>query len=105
MAKRKYFPNKWNEYKNAPDEMFIPHTYEELMAWKVRGWELPSSVFCVIRTKNLTTKKVTENVYQQRSAAQRKVTELIHTPDIEFCVVDHQNIHHLFPRTKDNDEH
>jgi hypothetical protein len=97
MAKRKEFPNNWQEYKNADDDMFQPHTFEEIMSWKVAGWELPSSVCCIIRTSDLNTKKVKEYVYQKRSAAQAKVDALINTPDIEFTVVDHESIHFLTP--------
>jgi HD-like signal output (HDOD) protein len=98
MAKKDYYPNNWQEYKDADDDNFIPHTFEEIMSWKVQGWELPSSVCCVIRITNINTKKVKEVVYQQRSAAQRKVEELISTPDIEFTVCDHESIHHLSPQ-------
>lgn len=98
MAKKDYYPNNWQEYKDADDSDFIPHTFEEIMSWKVAGWELPSSVCCVIRTTNINTKKVKEIVYQQRSAAERKVEELLSTPDIEFTVCDHQAIHHLSPQ-------
>lgn len=97
MAKRKYYPNNWQEYKDADDDMFVPHTFEELMSWKVAGWELPGSVCCIIRTSNLNTGKVKEYVYQKRSAAQAKVNQLIDTPDIEFTVVDHESIHFLTP--------
>jgi hypothetical protein len=97
MAKRKYYPNNWQEYKDADDDMFVPHTFEELMSWKVAGWELPGSVCCIIRTSDLNTKKVKEYVYQKRSAAQAKVNQLINTPDIEFTVVDHESIHFLTP--------
>ena len=38
------FPNNWQEYKDCDDDVFIPHTYEELMSWKVANWELPSSI-------------------------------------------------------------
>ena len=31
----KYYPNNWQEYKDAPDEMFERHTFEEIMSWKV----------------------------------------------------------------------
>jgi hypothetical protein len=103
MAKRKeYYPNNWQEYKDCPDDMFIPHTFEEMMSWKIANWELPSSVCCVIRVTNTDTKKVTEHVYQKRSAAQQKVDALMHTPDIEFTVCDHQAIHHL--STKETDD-
>lgn len=97
MAKKGDFPNNWQEYKDADDDMFVPHTFEELMSWKVAGWELPGSVCCIIRTSNLSTGKVKEYVYQKRSAAQAKVNQLIDTPDIEFTVVDHESIHFLTP--------
>ena len=98
MAKRKdYYPNNWQEYKDADDSDFIPHTFEELMSWKVGSWELPSSVCCVIRITDVNTKKVKEHVYSKRSAAQAKVDQLISTPDIEFTVADHEAIHHLTP--------
>ena len=67
------------------------------MSWKVAGWELPSSVCCIIRMSDLNTKKVKEYVYQKRSAAQAKVDQLINTPDVEFMVVDHESIHFLTP--------
>ena len=97
MAKKDYFPNNWQEYKDADDEDFIPHTFEELMSWKVGQWELPSSVCCMVRTMNVHTKKVKEYTYQRRNAAQQKVQELINTPDIEIVVCDHQAVHYLTP--------
>jgi len=97
MSGKKEFPNNWQEYKDADDDNFIPHTFEEVMSWKVGGWELPSSVCCVIRVTDMETKKVSEHVYQKRSAAQRKVDDLINTPNIEFTVADHEAIHHIYP--------
>ena len=102
--KKDYFPNNWQEYKDADDNNFIPHTFEEIMSWKVAGWELPSSVCCIIRVTDLETSKVKEHVYQKRSAAQTKVNQLINTPNIEFTVVDHESIHHLSPATIDDIE-
>lgn len=104
-GKRKpYFDNNWQEYKDAPDDFFIPHTYEEIMSWKVAGWELPSSVCCVIRATNLNTHKVQEYVYRQRHAAQNKVNELINARDVEFVVCDHESIHFLTPADYDLDD-
>jgi len=97
MANRKYYPNNWQEYKDADDDMFHEHTFEEIMSWKIAGWELPSSVCCIIRASNLETKKVKEYVYQKRSAAQAKVDQLINEPNTEFTVVDHESIHFLTP--------
>lgn len=98
MAKQKYFPNNWQQYKDADDDNFIPHTFEEVMTWKVGGWELPHSVCCVIRVTDCKTKKVTEHVYQKRNAAQRKVDELIDTEGIEFVVADSESIHYVTPQ-------
>ena len=102
--KKDYFPNNWQEYKDADDANFIPHTFEEIMSWKVAGWELPSSVCCIIRVNDLKSGKVNELVYQKRSAAQNKVNQLLSTPDVEFTVVDHESIHHLSPATLDDIE-
>ena len=95
--KKPYFDNNWQEYKDAPDDLFVPHTFEEVMSWKVGGWELPSSVCCVIRATNLDTRKVKEYVYRKRSAAQNKVNELINAKNCEFVVCDHDSIHFLSP--------
>jgi hypothetical protein len=96
MSGKKEFPNNWQEYKDADDDNFIPHTFEEVMQWKVGGWELPSSVVCIIRVTDTETRKVTEHVYQRRSAAERKVQELINDGGVEFTVADHDSIHHVY---------
>ena len=100
-GKKPYFPNNWDEYAQLDDNHFIPHTFEEIMSWKVAGWELPSSVCCIIRVSDVKTKKVKEYVYQKPSAAQRMAEQLMTTPDIEFTVVDHESIHHLTPAIDD----
>ena len=95
--RKEYYPNNWQEYKDADDSDFIPHTFEEVMSWKVGGWELPSSVECIIRVTDLNTRKVTEHTYQRRSAAQSKVNQLIERGDVEFTVCDHESIHFIHP--------
>ena len=95
--KREYFDNNWQEYKDAPDDLFVPHTFEEVMSWKVGGWDLPSSVCCIIRATDLDTHKVTEFVYRKHHAAQAKVNELIAARNVEFVVADHDSIHLLSP--------
>jgi len=95
--KQPYYDNNWDLYKSAPDDFFIQHTFEELMEWKVAGWELPATVCCVIRVQNQESKKVKEHVYRSAAAAKRKVKKLMTEEDIEFTVCDHQSIHHLFP--------
>jgi len=100
-GKRKYFPNNWQKFKDAPSSMFHPHTFEEVMDWKIASWELPSNVNCVIREKNIKTFKVKEHVYQRQHAAEAKVTELLNKEDTEFTVCTSENIH--FVSTHDID--
>ena len=101
MAKKSYLPNNWQEYKDAPDDYFIPHTFDEIMEWKIQGWELPSSVCCIIRVSDLKTGKVKEHTYSKRSAAKLKIGQLIATPDIEFTIADHESIQLLTPADND----
>ena len=89
----KYYPNNWQEYKDAPDEMFHPHTFEEIMSWKVAGWELPGSVCCIIRA-HTAKGKIKEYAYQKRSAAEQKVKALMNE-GAEFTVCTDEQIHHV----------
>lgn len=97
MSKKDYFPNNWQQFKDADDELFVPHTFEEVMSWKVAGWELPSSVCCLIRVTDVNTKQIVEYTYQKPGAARNKISQLMSTPNIEFVVCDHESIHYLSP--------
>ena len=97
----KYYPNNWQEYKDSPDEFFVPHTFEEMMSWKVAGWELPSSVCCIIRA-NTHKGKVKEFVYQKHSAAEAKVAALMHE-GVEFTICTDEAIHFVSPNAEDYD--
>ena len=91
--KKKYFPNNWQKFKDAPDELFVPHTFVEVMDWKVAAWELPSNICCMIREENLETKKVKEYVYQKAYAAENKIDQLMDKEGIEFTVCTPEQIH------------
>ena len=97
----KYYPNDWQKYKDAPDELFEQHTFEEVMSWKVAGWELPASVCCIIRA-NTHKGKIKEFVYQKHSAAEAKVASLMNE-GVEFTVCTDDSIHFVSPT--DDDEH
>ena len=96
--KKPYLPNNWKLYKDAPEDMFFNHEFEEIMDWKVAGWELPASVYCMIRVTKLKTGKVKEYLYQRPSAAKAKIKKLMQSADHEFVVVDHEDIQHLSPK-------
>ncbi len=49
-----------------PEDFLATPTWEEFEDWKLRGWEIPSSVCCIIRATN-TKGKVKEYVYQKHT--------------------------------------
>ena len=97
MSGKKYFPNNWQKWKDAPEDLFMPHTFDEIMDFKIAAWELSSNISCVIRESNLLTKKVKEYVYRNtpsaRAAAQKRVRQLMHKDGIEFTVCTPEQIH------------
>ncbi len=96
MSKKKYYPNNWRAYKEAPDDAFLPHTFDELMDWKVAGWELPSSVCCIIRETDPITKKVKEHIYSKPRSAVKFMHKLMDEGK-EFTVCDEEQIHAMYP--------
>tara|TARA_B100000902_G_scaffold363420_1_gene382584 strand:- start:277 stop:600 length:324 start_codon:yes stop_codon:yes gene_type:complete len=104
MNGKRYFPNHWKEFKDADPELFVPHTFDEVMEWKVMGWELRSDVFCIIRTTNLKTKRVKEYVYRNPIWADRRVAKLMKTKTHDFCVTTHEAQHYVGPQRQDDDD-
>ena len=100
MAKKKkpYFPNNWKTYYNAPASHFESIPYEQFMDWRVEGWDLPSSIDCVIREHNMKTGKITEHVYQTERHAKNKVKAMMDIGESEFFLCNHEGIHHLYPK-------
>lgn len=78
-----------------PDEFFQPIDFDEIMEWKVAGWELPMDVVCLIRATNKDTKKVKEFVYKQRKAADNRIKQLTQDQNLELCITTHDAQHHL----------
>lgn len=103
-GKKPYFPNNWRMYKDSPDEFFMPHTYDEVMDWKVAGWELPGDVSCMIRTTNLKTGKVKEHIYKRQHAAEDFVRHLMDEKTHEFVVCTHEALHYVGPSTEFDDD-
>ena len=100
--KKPYYQNNCQAYKVAPDEVWKdPPRFDELMDWKVGGWELPSSVYCILRTMDVNTKKVKEYRYKKPGAARNKVNKLMEEGRHEFTLVDADSIHHLSPKYDD----
>lgn len=78
-----------------PEEYLATPTWGEFEDWKLRGWELPSSVCCIIRA---TTKKgkVKEYVYKLTHAAENRIQKLIQD-GVEFTVCTEEELRHISP--------
>lgn len=101
-GKKRYFKNNWSKWKAVPDEFFEPIDFNEIMEWKVAGWELPMDVVCLIRATDKQTKKVKEFVYKQRGAADNRIKKLTQDQNLELCITTHEAQHYL--SYQDNDE-
>jgi len=99
--KKPYFPNNVEAYRGAPSEWFEEIPYDEFMDWKIAGWELPSSVACIIREENLETGKIKEYVYQRASAAKAKTRAIMREGISEFTVCAPEAIHFMTPEKED----
>jgi len=96
--KKPYHPNNWKAYKEAPDKFFLSLPYDDFMDWKMAGWEIPSSIVCIIRETNRQTGKVKEYVYQRESAAKKKARAIMAEGVSEFTVCTHDEVHHMYPQ-------
>ena len=107
MTKKKepYFPNNWKALKDAPAEAFDSIEFDEFMDWKISGWEIPSSVACVIRVHNYRTNKVTEHIYNTLSAGERKARELMLKGESEFVVYTKDQVTQMIPQHWEDDDH
>ena len=95
--KSKYFPNNWEAYNEADAELFESLPFDQFMDWKVAGWELPSSIACIIREDNRTTGKVTEHVYTTVGHGKRKARAIMAKGESEFTVCTPQAVHFMQP--------
>ena len=62
--KRKYYPNNWQAIKECPSHYFPPMEYEEFAAWKIHGYQLPSSHYGIVRIENKDAGTVEEYTYK-----------------------------------------
>ena len=98
MSKKKYYPNNWRAIKDSPDQFFLPLDYDEFMDWKINGWEIPSSVACIIREQDLKTGKVTEHVFSRLINANKRANKIMKEGKSEFLVCTHDDIGHIYPK-------
>lgn len=92
---RKEFPNNWSAIEEAPSEYFDSCTWEEFVLFKLNGWELPSSVQCIIRAENNVTGVVTEHCYQRPHAAQDRLIKYLRAGQHTLTICNSDAIHLL----------
>lgn len=92
-SKKPYFPNNWAKYAKAPAEMFQEISWDEFHDWRLCQWELPENIECIIRCANRKTGKVDEYVYQNMSAAGKRIEKLMENIDHEITICDNAEIH------------
>ena len=98
MTKKKpYYPNNWRAIKEAPAELFDSIPFDEFMDWRVGGYEIPSSVACIIRETDYETGKVKEHTYQLENAARNKARKIMDKGN-EFIVCTSEAVHQLKPQ-------
>lgn len=91
----KYFPNNWQAIKDADPAYFPSLPFQQFIEWKEQ-YQLPSSVYCLIREINPKSKKVTEHTFTTERAAKRKFLKLM-DQGAEFLVCHHGAIEQLYP--------
>ena len=95
--RKKYFPNNYDAVAGAPAEWFPGIPFDEFMDWKIGGYEIPSSVNCIIRESRIDTGEVTEYVYQSAGHAKRKARQIMKEGVSEFVVATADELHYLKP--------
>ena len=96
--KKPYYPNNYDAVSGAPAEWFEPIPFDEFMDWKIGGYEIPSSINCIIREKRLDTGEVTEYVYQTAGRARNKARQIMDEGVSEFVIATAESVHHLYPQ-------
>ena len=88
----KYYPNNWDAINDAPDELFDQCDVEDFFIWKLNGWDLPSSVLCVMRAEHKDTGKIKEHVYKSPKRAVNRLTKYMETGEWEVTAVSYTHL-------------
>ena len=96
--KKPYFPNNYDAVAAAPAEWFMPLEFDDFMDWKIGGYQLPSSINCIIREKRMDTGEVTEYVYRTARHGRRKAQQIMSEGVSELTICTDEEVHFLRPR-------
>lgn len=76
MNRKRYFPNRWTQIKNAPEEAFESITYEDFIDLAVFELISPSHTI-MLRVEWLLKDKIKEFAYKREHAANEKLLKLL----------------------------
>ena len=93
--KKKYFPNNWRALKDTPDKHFMSMPYEQFTDWKIHGYDIPDSVYSIIRTMD-TQGKVEEFYYSTPRHTHNRIRKSI-TENKEIYLCTMEGMYHLKP--------
>ena len=96
MKRRKYYPNNWQAIKDCPANYFPPMEYEELKAWKIHGYQLPSSHYGIVRIEDKDTGKITEHTYKSEHHTKMRLKKEIGT-NKHITLATDEGVYHLIP--------
>ena len=93
--KKKYFPNNWRAIKDTPDKFFMSMPYEQFTDWKIHGYDIPDSVYSIIRTMD-DKGKVEEFYYSTPHHTKNRISKSIkENKEIYLCTME--GMYHLKP--------
>ena len=93
---RKYFPNNCEAIRHTPPEFFAPLTYKQFEDWKIYGYEIPDSVFAIIRMRDEETGKYSEKFYNTERGAKNCIERCMRdNKEITMCTM--AGMYHLKP--------
>ena len=104
MNGKKEFPNNWKAIKDAPHEWFEGCSREEFEIFKLNGWQIPSSIECIIRAEHKETGKITEHCYRRAHAAQERLIKYLKDGEHILTVCNEDSIHLLKTTDHDTDD-
>jgi hypothetical protein len=88
----KEFPNNYDALSNAPSEAFAECSWEDFVEWKIMGWDMPSSVYMIIRAQHVDSYAITEHVYQKPGAARNRVLKYMQDGEHDLVLCTHDSV-------------
>lgn len=97
----KEYPNNWDAYVDAPEELFDGISWEEFNLWKLNYWELNASHTCVIRAECRNTGRIKEHTYKQIHAARKRLHSYLNNGNYTVTICTNESIQQLSPKETD----